>query len=175
MLFTKKPNAAAQPEINRHFIFVEIPIEFTASYAIQWGQGAWWPEKCPLRFIKETDGETQIGTRFRLEMENKKVPVWQVEVTNLKPNRLLEHTFHSGMFIGREVIAIGERANGTRIDYELHYQIPQLLNRILWLLLYRKKHDQNIELVLLSLKDYVLKQYQRAQDGTNTDEKEGQA
>jgi hypothetical protein len=170
MLFKEKNKSQTTWLNNRHFIFIEVPFEYVAPFAIQWGQGEWWPEKCPLRFVKETQGETRVGSTFLLRKKNAKSGGWLVEVTNFSPNRLLEHTFRSGIFVGQETINIGERANGTRIDYELRFQVRGLINKLLWPIVFQKQHDQNVELILHSLKDFVLEKYHQSLEGMKTSE-----
>jgi hypothetical protein len=77
---------------------------------------------------------------------------------------MIRRDFKTGIFKGYEVVRVGERSNGTRIDYELYYKIRGLVNKVLWSFIYRKKHDENIELILNALKDHVLGVYNRQQE-----------
>ena len=76
-------------------------------------------------------------------------------MTQLLPNRLIERTFTKGLFKGFERIMLEERANGTRIDYELHFKIRGLLNIFLWPFV-RRQYIQTINKVLTSLKNYLV-------------------
>ena len=89
---------------------------------------------------------------------------WGAEVTKLFPQRLIERTFDKGMFKGFEVVTIEERANGTRIDYELHFQIQGPLNLILWPFIFRKQYVQTIKVILNSLKNYLMTEYQKKRE-----------
>ena len=68
------------------------------------------------------------------------------------------------MFKGFEIINLEERANGTRIDYELHFQIRGPLNLILWPLIFRKQYTDTIKLIFDALKDHLVKEYQKRQE-----------
>lgn len=160
MLFKKKISLVAQPRIERHFIFMEIPFEFAAPYVLLWGEGGWWPKECGFRLVKETPGETRLGTRFRIQSQDKRENNALAEVTNYTPNRFMELTFQRGASQGKEIISVGERANGTRVDYEMHYIASNVLDRMFWDLRHQKKHARTVDIILNALKNHVVSKYQ---------------
>lgn len=164
MLRKKKKQASPKWDVNHHFIFIEVPIDIVAPEVVLWGESEWWPKKCLMRFTRESQGEIGVGTRYRQKIRKPLGHSWKVEVTKFIPDRLVERTFQTGMFQGYEVTKIEERSNGTRIDYELHYKIRGLLNKLLWPLCYRKQHDKNIKMILSALKDHVTKKHQEQQE-----------
>lgn len=151
-------------EVKYHFLFVEVPIAVVAEEIIRWGEASWWPKKCLMQYKRETEGPVKVGTRYRLRIRKPLTPTWIVEVTRFIPNELIERTFKNGMFAGYELIRVEERANGTRIDYELHFRIRGLLNKILWPMLYRKQHDGDLEMIMSSLKEHLNQRHQREQE-----------
>lgn len=164
MLFKKKTKDSAAGKqkpsaINRHFIFIEVPVGIVAPEVILWGEAKWWPKDCKMRFTRLTEGEVRIGTQYRQKITQRFGPSWISEVTHLDPRKGIERTFKGGLMRGAEVVFVGERANGTRVDYELHYQVRGLINKILWTFFYRKQHDSNITKVLTALSEYVQKKY----------------
>ena len=118
--------------VNRHFVFLEVPVEAVGPQAMLWGEGEGWPKDCPMRFVKETEGETGVGTQFRMEIAGSKEPPWKVEIAHWDPNKFVQRIFLSGLFKGFEVLKIGERSNGTRVDYELYVSVRDPLKRALW-------------------------------------------
>ena len=166
MLFNKQTSKAKSTEqINHHFFFVEVPVELVGPEAAVWGEGTWWPQKSLTNFERISEGELGVGTRFKIKITKPMTPPMVVEVTKFVPNRFLEFTFKSGIFKGgQEVITIGERANGTRVDYELHYRVRGILNQILWSLLSHKQYEANITLVMDALREHVLRLYREKQE-----------
>ena len=86
-------------------------------------------------------------------------PAGVSEITQHDPRQIMERTFRQGFFSGYEVLQTSERANGTRIDYEMHYQVKGFLQTMLWNLLYKKKYVQAMESVLDALKQHIVKNY----------------
>jgi len=175
MLGTKTGTAKKSTvEVSRHFVFIEAPILSVGPEAMLWGEASWWPKSCVLRFTRLTPGDIAVGTVYQQQIVKKFFALkWQVAVTRFEPNRLIERTFQSGMLKGFEVVMVGERSNGTRVDYELHYEIRGLVNKILWPLFYKKKYGANIELVLSALKAYAL-QLAQAEGGGHSGSGESQ-
>ncbi len=150
--------------IDRHFVFLEVPVGIVGPQAMLWGEAEWWPRDCPMRFVKETQGETGVGTRFRMELKGSKEPPWTVEVAQWDPNKFVQRIFVSGMLKGFEVIKIGERSNGTRVDYEMYYSVREPLKKILWPFLYKKRHEDAIEKILNALKEYCVAVYREQKE-----------
>jgi hypothetical protein len=159
-----KALSKGKEEVNHHFIFIEAPIEIVGPEIVFWGEALWWPQNCPVRFIREGEGPVREGTRYQHKVLRPFPLSGLVEVTRLVPNRLIERTFRGGVFKGVETVMIEERANGTRVDYDLSMRFRDPVNMFLWPLLYRRFHDDNIRLILEALKDYAVKKHQEMQD-----------
>ena len=155
----KRKKAVAKPQVNRHFVFIEAPIDIVGPEAILWGEAEWWPTKCSMRFTKRTEGDVREGTEYEQKVVMPLGPKWIVKVTKIIPDRMVRRDFKAGILKGYEVVKVEERSNGARIDYELYYKVRGLVNKILWALIYRKKHDENIDLILNALKDHVIGVY----------------
>lgn len=153
----RKKKIVEKPRLNHHFIFIEAPIDIVGPEAMLWGDAQWWPTKCSMRFTKKTEGDVRVGTEYEQKVLMPFGPKWIVKVTKIIPNRMVRRDFKTGILEGYEVVRVGERSNGTRIDYELYYKIRGLVNKILWLFIYRKKHDENMVLILNALKDHVMR------------------
>ncbi len=158
----QKPEKGKKIFIKRHFIFIEVPLEVVWPQVIRWEESEWWPKLCLFKFVRKTPGELQVGTKFIQKMVIPLMPHSEVEIVKLIPEREIELAFNKGMFKGFEIIRVEDRANGTRVEYELQYEIPSVPNKILWKLFCQKLFDQGITIILSALKDYVVKSY-RAQ------------
>lgn len=156
-------NKSRTPAIQR-FVFVEVPIEYVGPQVALWGEASWWPKNCLWKYIKETEGEVRVGTRYRIKIQKPSAADWVAEVTQLVPNCLIEYTFKAGMFRGYQVIKLEERANGTRVDFALHFRVSGLLNAFLWPFVYQKQYEETIMQVLNALKDNLPQQYQKDQE-----------
>lgn len=148
------------PKINRHFVFIEAPLSWVAPQLMLWGEADWWPKKSLLKITKLESEEIKVGTQYQIRAKWFRGPVWIVQVTKLVPSSLMERTFLSGMFEGFESVTIEERANGTRVDYEMRYTIKGILNKIFWRFIFNKLYDKNMKMILSALNQYVCKEYQ---------------
>lgn len=156
--FLKSKNSSVkQDKLNRHFIFIEESADLIAAEIILWGEAFWWPKNSVMQFTRLTPGEIRVGTRYRQQVLLPFAPSWEVEVTKFDPQGEIERTFLSGMFKGKETVRLEERYNGTKVDYLMQYQIQGVVNKILWLMVFQKMHDQNLEMILKSLRDYIMK------------------
>lgn len=155
MFLKFKKTSSQKPKLNHHFIFIEASADLIAPEIILWGEAQWWPKNSSMKFTRLTPGEIHVGTKYRQEVLLPLAPRWEVEVTRLVPGKAIERTFVNGMFKGKETVSLEERYNGTKVEYAMHYEIVGILNPILWQLFFQKLHDQNIERILKSLRDYV--------------------
>lgn len=146
---------AQKQKFNHHFIFIEAQTDLIAPEVILWGEASWWPKNSLMRFIRLTPDEIRLGTRYRQKILLPLAPVWEVEVTRLIPGKEIERTFLNGMFKGKEIVTIEERYNGTKVEYVMRYEVLGTWNQILWQLFFQKLHDQNIEMILKALQNYV--------------------
>ena len=145
-------------EVNHHFIFIEAPSKLVAPEIILWGEASWWPKKSSMRFVKKTEGDVRVGSRFEQQVRLPRGPKWDVEVTKLVPGEeaQIERTFLNGIFIGKESVALESRFNGTRVDYHMRCKIRGFINSLVWKFFFKGLHDKNIDMILTALKDYVL-------------------
>jgi len=150
----KKPPAQKQ-KLNHHFILIEAPADLIAPEVILWGEALWWPKNSSMQFIRLTPTEIQVGTKYRQKVLLPLAPMWEAEVTGLIPGKEIERTFLNGIFKGTETVTLEERYNGTKVEYAMHYEVLGILNQILWQLFFQRLHDQNIEMILKALQDYV--------------------
>ena len=161
MLFLKKNSKSVKPapkkSLNHHFVLIEATEELIAPEIILWGEASWWPQRSTMKFIRLTQGEIKIGTRYQQKVLLPLGPHWEVEVSNMIPGKLVERTFLNGIFRGKETIIIEERYDGMKVDYRMEYEILVMFNKILWSLHFQKLHDKNIKMILKALKDYVEK------------------
>ena len=161
MLFKKNKTSAPKKRLEsiQLFTFIEIPVGQLSEEIFYWGEAAWWPAAVPLQFSKTTAGDVGLGTQYGFKLDGLLAPSGVVEITQYEPRQIMERTFRRGFFGGYEVLQISERANGTRVDYEMHYQVTGVFQQLLWSLLYKKKYIQATEMVLESLKQHIVKNY----------------
>jgi len=161
-MFKKKARPVKPTQkIVRHFIFVEAPIEVIGPEVMQWGEAVWWPKEMPLGFTRVSAGDLAVGSVYKQKIGKGRLSLSvEVEVTKFESNTLMQRTFKKGILKGYEVIRVGERSNGTRVDYERHDDIVSPMNKILWAVFYQKHYDATIELALRKLKDHAVRKYQ---------------
>jgi len=169
-IFGRKSKQRSKDATIHQFVFIEVPIEAVASEVILWGESAWWPNNVLWKYQRTTDSEIRVGTQYTIKINKASAQNWTAEITKLIPNRLIERTFHKSMFKGYEVVTMEERANGTRIDYELHFKIQGPLNLILWPFVLRKQYVKTITLIMNSMKEYLVREYQKKQEDSRNSE-----
>lgn len=158
-MFKKTKNdIKSREKVSRHFVFIEVPIDKVAAQVVLWGEAPWWPRDCSMQFKRLGQGDLGVGMRYHMIMSGPFSRPQEIEVTRIDPHRIVERTFVGGFLRGREVVHIGERANGTRIDYELHYSICGWPGKLFWGLFLKKKFDGGIRAALSALKDYATDQ-----------------
>ncbi len=141
-------------KLNHHFVLVEAPEELVAQEILVWGEASWWPPRCQMRFRKLTSGEIEIGTLYEQKLNMAMVKPWSCRVTKLSPGKEIERTFLGGLLVGRENVSVESRYNGTKVDYNLYYQVPGLVDKIIWKIFFRRMHDKNIRMILAALKSH---------------------
>ena len=149
-------------KINRHFVFIEAPLSLVWPEVLAWGEASWWPKGCRMRFIRQTEGEVAVGTRFEQRVLLPLGPRWHAQVTRCVHFSTIERTFVDGLFRGLERVTVEERANGTRVDYTMEYRIRGAVNALLWDLVFERLHDQNLEMILAALKRYMTEKMKEA-------------
>ncbi|MFA5260699.1 MAG: hypothetical protein WC450_05670 [Candidatus Omnitrophota bacterium] len=161
MLFKKSKMSVPKKglKVIQLFTFIEIPVSQMTEGILLWGESDWWPASGSLNFLKTTAGDVALGTRYDFKLNGFMAPAGVSEITQYEPRQIMERTFRRGFFAGYEVLQISERSNGTRIDYEMHYQVAGFVPYLLWNLLYKKKYVRAIELLLDALKQHVIKHY----------------
>ncbi len=146
------------------FMFFEAPIQMVSSEVIAWGESSWWPSPCLWKYIRLTEGPIRVGTQYTIKINKPSAQDWSAEVSQLLPNRMVERVFTKGLFKGFERIMLEERANGTRMDYELHFQIRGILNLLLWPLVLRRQYLNTIKKITGALKSYITTQAEKSRD-----------
>src|SRR3989344_5929037 len=101
-------------QLNYHFVLIEVPQNIVAPEIILWGEASWWPQECTMKFIRTTEGEVKVGTRYRQKVLLPLAPGWDAEVTKFTPGVEIERTFLNGFLEGSETISLEDRFNGTR-------------------------------------------------------------
>ncbi len=138
---------------NRHSILVRCSEEALVPEIVVWGETPWWPRGSLMRFVRLTDGPVGVGTRYRQEVRFPLAPSWDVAVTEVGPHSITRSFLH-GMFTGSETVSARQEPGGTRVVYEMDYEVQGTANRVLWALLFRHLHDANIRRILKNLKRY---------------------
>ncbi len=144
--------------LNRHVIIVKgDPGEILKEITV-WGEASWWPNSSLMKFVRLNDNDKEVkkGTRYRQEVCLPLAPSWEVEVENLDA-KSITRKFLNGMFRGFETISFSPCSDGYEINYEMHYELQGVLNKLLWFILFRRLHDNNIEAILHNLKKYIEK------------------
>ncbi len=141
-------------EVNYHSVYVEGKLPEIGREIITWGESSWWPPKSQMHFEKLTDGEVHLGTKYEQRVQLPCGPRWMVAVTNLVPAQEIERTFLNGLFSGKETVRVEPHAEGGIVHYRMQFQVNGPVNSILWKLFFKKMHDENIKMILKSLKEH---------------------
>ena len=141
-----------------HFIFIESPLEFVAPQVLSWQDAEWWPAQCALKYLRVDSGSLGTGTRFKKKLRWL-VPLISVsEISNWNPPQGMEWTFKKGPIKGHESVAIEGRYNGTKVTFEMVYQIKGIVNKFLWAWVFHKRHEKSMKQILDALRIYCLAQ-----------------
>src|SRR5262249_41993003 len=158
---SKKP----ADKVEVHFVFVEASVEKVAAEIMKWEESSWWPKDSGITVVRSPAGPVQMGTIFQYRLAKSFLKGWTAEVTSLSPNRFLASTFKSGLLQGAEAINIEERANGTKVEYEIHYQVKgTIVNQLLWTLLGERPHREAIKKILAAFRNYMIEKSKTDQD-----------
>ena len=158
---TKVPQS--KQKVVHQFIFVEVPSELVVGELMAWDKSSWWPKKCAIKHVRKASA-IELGITYQGKISGLLGPSWEAEVTKFVSGRRIEYTFRRGALKGYESISIDWRYNGTRIDYELHYEINGIHNQILWIFLYEKTFSANMKMILEAFKKHVVQLYQQQQE-----------
>jgi hypothetical protein len=157
--FTRKPKS--KDSVIHRFMFLEAPIEIVSAEVVAWGEASWWPKDCLWKYLRQTDGEIRVGTQYVIKINKPSATDWAAEVTQLLPSRIVERTFTKGMFKGFERVLLEEKSNGTRIDYELHFQLRGFINMLIWPFFLRGQYVKTIGKIMDALKAHILAEARR--------------
>jgi uncharacterized membrane protein len=138
--------------LNHHFVEIKAPLEKIFEEIVLWGESSWWPEESPMKYSREGKGEVKVGTIFHQKVDRPFAPEWGVEVTAIVPGREVSRKFINGMFRGTDRVYIIPNRGFNEVHFLMDYEVAGMLNRILWTRIYRRMHDDNIKLILRSLK-----------------------
>jgi len=142
--------------LNRHSIMVNCRPDVLLNEIILWGEAVWWPKNSLMRFERKTKGVIAPGVVYRQSVLLPFAPSWNVEVESVTKNSITRR-FLNGMFRGFETISFKPASSGFEVIYEMHYGLHGFFNKIMWPLIFRKLHDNNIEAILKNMKRYLEK------------------
>lgn len=141
---------------NRHSILIDARPGEVLYEIIRWGEAPWWPKNSLMRFIRQTPGAVQKGTRYTQKVLLAFAPSWDVEVEGIT-SESITRKFLNGMFEGGETVSLRPGDEGIEVDYRMNYRVRGLLNRMMWLLVFQGLHNANIETILSHLKEFLEK------------------
>ena len=149
--------AQHKPTVNEevHFVFVEESFDKAAPEIMKLEESNWWPQNSGLTVVRKTPGVIQAGTIFQYKLAKLFLGGWTAEVVNFIPNRLLSSEFRSGLLQGTEEIRVEERANGTKAEYRIRYQVKGFLNKLFWRVFGQRAHNNAIKKILAAFQDHV--------------------
>ena len=143
-------------EENRHSVIVRTDQPaLLRKEIICWGEAEWWPKASLMAFRRLAPGEVVAGTPYVQKVLLPFAPQWRVEVSEVT-DRSISRRFLDGMFKGYEQVSFRKlTGEDWRVDYAMHYEVQGFLNRFLWLAIFRRLHDWNIEKILGDLKIFM--------------------
>jgi len=140
-----------------HFLFIERPFDEVADDILLWGWSSWWPKNSPLQYTGPAEGgRPDVGMSCKVSLSQKFMKaVFRGEVVQLKPRRVFQIGWQSGMMVGEEFLLVEERSNGVRIDHRVRYTGSNFLTKIIWTLFFRKKYRLSIANALDAMKTHL--------------------
>lgn len=141
---------------NRHSIVVCSDTAAARSEILWWGESSWWPAGCLMRFVRLAGRPVQKGTRYRQEVLLPFAPTWEVEVEEVTDTSVTRR-FLNGMFKGFETVSLAHDRGKLEIFYRMHYEVQGLINKLLWRMIFENLHNNNIKMILESLKTFLEK------------------
>lgn len=143
------------------FVFIEdVPVEEVGAALVLWAQAPWWPKKCALNYIAVSEGPVQSGHEFKLRLSGVFGKKYRLQVKRVVADRLVERIFTEGPLRGIETINAEERSNGTRVNFELQYVVPGLLNKLVWAFFLRPRYERAMKVIMKSLSAFCIKNYE---------------
>ncbi|MFZ5799896.1 MAG: hypothetical protein ACOY3D_00735 [Candidatus Omnitrophota bacterium] len=143
---------------NRHTIFIAAPADEVFKQALLWGEAKWWPKHSLMQFIRRSGEEIKIGTIYRQKVKLPFGPQWEVAINEIVPVQRVSRNFLNGIFKGREMVLVIPQTFGCQVDYVLDYEINGKINKLLWKIFFQRLHDENLKLILESMREYILKE-----------------
>jgi hypothetical protein len=123
---------------------------------IMWGESEWWPKNCLMEFNNLSENVKE-GTLY---FQRVKLPFklgWHTRNEVVDKERLyIKRTFLDGMFEGFEelkIVALYE--NLCEVVYSFCYRVKGIINQLMWKVVFRRLHINNINAILKSLKGYL--------------------
>ncbi len=141
--------------IDHHSIRIKAASSSVFIEMLSWGESAWWPAKSPMRYTRLTEGEVTVGTRYHQKVHVPFGPEWDVEVTSVTPDREVSRKFLNGMFRGVERLYIIPGRADCEVHFLMDFEVVGAVNRLLWRLIFRNKHDENLRSILSALKSHL--------------------
>ena len=162
-MFSKKAKKPAN-KTQVQFVFIEESVGKVGSAMMKWQDLTWWPKKPGIKIKCKMPGPIEVGKVLQYKLTQPLLSGWTAEVVDFVPNRKLESTFKSGLLQGIETIQIEERANGTKLEYRMDYQVKGFLNKIFWAIWGERAHANAIKKILEAFRDYVLREARQEQE-----------
>ena len=135
---------------------VKAPVARVFRELLLWGEASWWPEQSKMRYTRlSSPGDVQVGTRYRQKVHVRFGPVWDAEITSIGANREVSFKFLNGMFKGVYRLYVIPEGGLCEVHFLMDYEVVGLVNRVAWRLMFERKHDENINMLLSAMKSYL--------------------
>jgi hypothetical protein len=141
--------------VNHHSIAIKAPAARVFRELLIWGESEWWPADSPMRYTRLTDGEVGVGTRYHQKVHVPFGPEWDVEVVSVSLDESVCRKFLNGMFKGIEKVCIVPNGRTCVAHFIMDFEVSGAWNRLLWALVFRRKHDENIKKILNAMKGHI--------------------
>ncbi|HSV43019.1 MAG TPA: hypothetical protein VLJ10_00550 [Candidatus Bathyarchaeia archaeon] len=137
---------------DRHFLFMENMFGDGVDEALLWGWSSWWPKDGDLQYHVLSSGGMATGALCELVLKKKWARVALKGKVVSCAKRVLEIEWSSGLIKARELVTAEERSNGMRIDHQFIFVGSNRVMQFLWILVFRKWHNQCVVEALDALK-----------------------
>ncbi|MGA2193345.1 MAG: hypothetical protein ABSG42_08245 [Nitrospirota bacterium] len=141
--------------VNHHVVSIAAAPGDVFRQLVLWGESEWWPGESPMSYKRITEGDIGVGTRYRQKVRSVISLEWDVEIISLTEGREVSAKFLNGMFEGVYRLYVIPEENHAEAHFMMDYRVKGAMNRLMWRFFFMKRHDRNIEKILLAMKGYI--------------------
>ncbi|MCP4653405.1 MAG: hypothetical protein GY858_08510 [Candidatus Omnitrophica bacterium] len=123
---------------------------------LSWGSSEWWPSESIMRICNLDESAVEEAT-YSYIVTTPFGPRWKAKNEVIDESRFyLKRIFYKGAFDGFEEMHLN-RGKFTQLVYSFDCRPKGFFNQMMWNIIGKKKHIENVDLILEMLKKYLEK------------------